>query len=73
MPVRRFWLMAGNVNRILAERDLRTLSLSVAAQSKEAHEQKHEDLVREMGMVSHVEHKFDPAGWEALRGMASEV
>lgn len=69
MPIYRFWLMNSNVNRLMAEADLRRLTLSISAQGGEEAENYRASLIREIGMVSKSEDKLDRDGLEALRSL----
>ena len=51
LPIRAFWLMHGNIRRITAGEDIRTLSVSMAAQSGDGARECHDRLVLEMGEV----------------------
>jgi len=73
MPVRRFWLMTGNINRILATEDMRSLSVYSAAQGQEAAEEKRKQLILEIGDVTEVEEKLDKEGLSDLRRMSKQV
>jgi len=70
MPIRRFWVMEGNINAISAERDMRMLTVINSAQSKEAAEETRDNLIKEMGQVCVVEDVLDRAGLESLRAMS---
>ena len=69
MPVRRFWLMFENINRISAERDLRLLTVMNSAQSHEAAKETRDSLIAEIGQVSEKENVLDRSGLEMLRNM----
>lgn len=69
MPIYRFWLMNSNVIRLMAEKDLRGLTLSVSAQGNEEAESYRLSLIKEIGMVSKREEKLDREGFEALRSL----
>ena len=51
MPVRRFWVMNSNINRILAERDLRMLTVVNAGQSADGANECRDNLLSELGDV----------------------
>lgn len=51
LPIRAFWLMNGSINRILAEKDLRSMSVAVSTQSDEGFRKAQSDLVLELGEV----------------------
>ena len=71
MPVRRFWLMNSNIQRIQAEFDLRKMSVVASAQDGKAYEQYRKTLVIEIGDVTITNQKegLDRAGLEMLRAM----
>lgn len=50
-PIKTFWLLACNVDRLRAEADMRLLPLLNAAQSKEGTEQASRQLKAELGEV----------------------
>ncbi|MCG5512861.1 hypothetical protein [Ectothiorhodospira shaposhnikovii] len=74
MPVRRFWLMNANINRIQAEGDLRQLVLLTTAQAADGdvREKQRQALVAEMGnvMVMNRREELDRSGLELLRAMS---
>ena len=74
MPIRRFWLLVKNINRISAERDMRTLTVTtVAAQGNdEARKSYRSQLILEMGTVVKGEDKLDREGWAELKRMAGQ-
>lgn len=76
MPVRRFWVMNNNIEKIQAQQNLRLLSLMNGSQSKEGSEQLIEHLNGELGDVVvyenggvDLEPELDREGLEALRLM----
>lgn len=74
MPARRFWLLVKNINRVSAERDMRSLTLmSVATQGDgEMHKKQRDQLILEMGTVVVQEEKLDLSGWNELKRMAGK-
>ncbi|MCL2874778.1 MAG: hypothetical protein FWF12_00490 [Betaproteobacteria bacterium] len=78
MPIRTFWFMNSNIERIQAQKDMRSLTVAVCGQGGETAQQFHERLIVEAGTV--VRLKFDPmrnahrdeAGFSALRDMAKQ-
>ncbi|WP_323016480.1 hypothetical protein [Castellaniella sp.] len=48
LPIRTFWRLSNNINRIRAETDIRSFHIALASQSRQAHEFK-DSLVIEMG------------------------
>lgn len=76
MPIRAFWLMSGNVKRVRAYSDVRSLTVAAAAQSADGIEEIRERLVLEIGTVINepptvVER--DEAGFAELRAMAAAM
>lgn len=55
MPIRVFWLMNSNVNRILAEVDQRAVTNFIAGQSGEGYTARMEHLTIEMGKTTVVD------------------
>lgn len=52
LPIKTFWLMNGNIDRIMAHKDMRSLSVAVAAQANgEAAKELRQRLVAEAGTV----------------------
>jgi hypothetical protein len=51
LPIRTFWLMSDSINRILAEKDLRSMSIAVSSQGNESVTKAHSNLVLELGDV----------------------
>lgn len=56
LPIRAFWFMNSSVVRLMAEQDIRALTVVSSAQATEAIRQTRESLVVEMGEVM----KLDP-------------
>lgn len=74
MPIRAFWLMSGNVRRLRAHSDVRSLMVASAAQSPEGIDEVRERLVLEIGEVAKeppTSVERDEAGFEELRAMAA--
>lgn len=73
LPLRVFWLMNSSVVRLMAEYDMRSLTVASSASSGDAIRQTRENLVVEIGEVI----KLDPiatavrdqVGFEELRKM----
>lgn len=72
MPVRRFWLMNGNIHRIMAEGDMRTLRVSsYAFAGGETAESLRKSLVLDLGeVIEHDETLANREGWAALKRIA---
>lgn len=76
MPIRAFWLMSGNVRRLRAHSDMRSLMVASAAQSTEGVENTQERLILEIGEVAKeppTSVERDGAGFEELRAMAATM
>jgi hypothetical protein len=78
LPLRTFWLMHNNIDRIEAQRDMRTLSIGVAAQStNEAAQEVRSRLEIERGEVVVVDEQqaraaetLDAEGLDELRTLS---
>lgn len=71
MPLRRFWLMQGNIGRISAAEDQRRLRVLTGANGgKEALDEVHHSLIEEIGMVQRIEEKLDREGLQRLAELA---
>lgn len=78
MPIRAFWLFSGNIRRVRAENDMRSLMVAAAAQSAEGIENHQERLVLEVGLVMTNDHpaldvERDEKGFSELKMMAAEL
>ncbi len=51
MPIRCFWVLSQNINRIQAQNDMRSLAISMYCQDKDACLKYRESLEIEMGKV----------------------
>ena len=84
MPLKTFWLMNRNIDRIQAKKDMRSLSVSIASQAMAGDsKQFREALVIEAGTIvklegesddvaNPLEVKRDEAGFAELRMMAKQ-
>jgi hypothetical protein len=73
MPVKRFWLVYGNIPRLQAENDTRQLRLMMASQGPEA-KQLSESLIKEIGTVSsELNPKRDKNATEKLKNLGGLV
>ena len=72
-----FWLMSGNIRRVRADSDMRTLLLSAASQSSEGVQQFQERLVLEVGTVftqpAVPDEERDEEGFAELKAMAASM
>lgn len=77
MPIRAFWLFSGNIRRLRADSDMRSLMVATAAQSAEGIENHQERLVLELGMVMNdspvLDVERDEKGFSELKMMAAEL
>lgn len=76
LPIRTFWLMNSNIDRILAQQDMRSLSVAVCGQGgAEAAQEYRKRLVIEVGTIVKLEENpileavRDEEGFEALKTM----
>ena len=74
MPIRCFWTLLGNINRISAQEDMRELSICMYAQSAEASSKYRERLEIEMGRVFEYtvdlkQEKLDREGLHSLKAL----
>lgn len=84
MPIRRFWLFSGNVDRIHAQEDLRALAVAASAQDGKSATECQKRLVVELGTVQEtdapetasgeyhpqLEEQRDEAGFNELKMMS---
>lgn len=77
LPVRAFWAMNRNIDRLRAEEDLRSITVGIAAQSEEAYQKISERLINERGewvifspLAPHL-HKRDEDCAERLKRLAA--
>lgn len=78
LPLKTFWFLSGNVDRLMAREDMRTFGVATAAQSTQEYATSyHNRLVGEIGTVmklkmeSPLEAKRDEEGFNLLKRMAS--
>lgn len=79
LPIRTFWLMNSNVGRVLAEKDLRALTVQQARHGGEHGAEIKKHLLIEMGEVGKVANKTesplqaerDQEGFEELKALAA--
>lgn len=69
MPIKRFWMMNGNIERVQAQRDIRTLSVVASAQSGEMAQETRDGLLGEMGTVAISAPERDEQGFTELKDM----
>lgn len=78
LPIRRFWLLSSSIERIMAQKDLRALSVTSCAMSGDAIKEHRSRLVVEIGDVYKVDEKEaimneerDDAAFAELRSLAN--
>lgn len=76
IPIKTFWLLSENIERISAQKDIRTLSVAAYSQSGEAASEFREQLVLQVGTTVKLESEpiseRDVEGFEELRHMANQ-
>lgn len=72
LPLKTFWLMSGNVDRVMAQSDMRALTVSVCGQAGEAAKEYRARLVIEIGTIVKVEQTetSKPLPYDATRDEA---
>jgi hypothetical protein len=75
-PVVTFWMLHKNIDRLMAERDMRTADVAIRSQSAEGVRDLFEDLKKQMGTVvdfdrvlQSQEAVIDREGLKALKGL----
>lgn len=71
MPVKRFWLLSANIDRIEAHRAIRQLTIAASAQSSAANDCR-EAMLAEIGTVATGSAEKDEAGLSMLKKMSSQ-
>lgn len=76
LPIQAFWMMNSNIGRILAEYDMRSLSIGAVLNDKDAFIEKRNSLIEEMGDMFKVESspmddKRDEQGFQELKALAA--
>lgn len=77
LPIRVFWLMNSSIGRLLAEKDIRALTVQSARHGGEQAEQIRQHLVIEMGevgktaQVADLSAERDQQGFEELKTLAA--
>jgi len=70
MPVKAFWSLNGQITRVMAESDIRSLSVNVHSNHPEAAKEFRKTLEVELASVVKQEEKLDTEGWSELKRMA---
>lgn len=79
LPIKAFWLMNKNIDRIAARQDMRRLSIAMCAQSSEAANQLRDSLNAESGTVVKMEAESpltavrDERAFAELKGLAEKI
>ena len=72
-----FWLMSGNIRRVRANAEMRSLAMNLAAQSGEGASEYHERLVLELGTVTTApvvpDVERDEEGFSELKALAASM
>lgn len=78
LPIRTFWLMNGNIVRLMAEKDLRATDVQLARHGGEGREAIRKNLTLELGNVGKVaveesplEAERDEQGFAELKALAA--
>jgi hypothetical protein len=69
MPIKRFWLMHKNIDRIEAQRDLRALTIANVGQSEEDSRDHRKHLLDTVGTLVIGAPERDQEGFEELKSM----
>lgn len=77
LPIKTFWLMSNNIERISAQRDLRSLTVAVCGQGGEAAHEYRQRLILEVGKIVKLDSNpmnavRDEAGFEELKKLAQQ-
>lgn len=69
MPIKRFWLLSENIDRIEAQRDMRALTVANVAQGEEAARDHRKHLQETVGTLVIGGAERDQEGFEELKSM----
>jgi hypothetical protein len=74
LPMKTFWLMSEQIERIMAQKDMRALTTGIASQGGPFAVEHRKALVLEIGTITRNEDTpvRDRAGFEELRAMAKQ-
>lgn len=67
LPIRTFWLLSTNINRLFAEHDMRLLSVTAAVNSSDGMKDKINELTQELGRITRFEEVFDASALMLLK------
>lgn len=73
LPIRMFWALEANINRLMAEEDLRTIRLLASAQAPKSAEEVMRQLALEMGTVVIEAPVRDEEGFKRLKGLQNRM
>jgi hypothetical protein len=81
LPIRSFWMMNANIDRLTAQKDMRALTVAVCGQGGEAAQAHREQLILEVGTVVKLDDSpmsaantaRDESGFADLKAMSSNV
>lgn len=59
MPIKRFWLLSGSIDRMYASNDIRAIRVAAAVLSNEAYEEISSHLAETVGEISRREFYLD--------------
>jgi len=71
MPIRRFWLFSGCIDRLAAAEDMRALGVSTAINTKESIEAKVSELTESIGTIVVKNVKRDRESVKSLKARLS--
>lgn len=77
LPIKTFWLMSNNIERISAQQDLRSLTVAVCGQGGEAAHEHRQRLILEVGTIVKLDSNpmnavRDEAGFEELKKLTQQ-
>jgi len=76
VPIKTFWMLSQNIERILAQKDMRALTVAVSGQGSEAAQSHRQNLIKEVGTIAKLvvdpmrDAMRDEVGFAQLREMA---
>lgn len=77
LPIKTFWLMNSSIERISAQKDLRSLTVAVCGQGSEAAQEYRQRLILEVGTIVKLDSNpmnavRDEAGFAELKKLARQ-
>jgi len=78
LPIKTFWMLNNNIERVQAQKDMRALTVAVCSQGSEAAQSHRETLVIEVGTIVKLDENplkavRDEVGFQALRDLANQM